>query len=103
MKNIPGCTIVILLIFCYLSNFAYARETEKSILYKCLYSQQNSERHKAFNAIAAVPRKYADNILAELQSYSSNPNKAPDALFYLAVLVKDKRFINPLITIISRP
>ena len=98
MKNL---FTIFTFVCCFISTTAYAGEDGNKALSQFLYSGSMKDRHNAFNIIVANQNKYKDAVLVELKRHSTKPYKIPDALIYLAALLKDQRYIQPLSKLIN--
>jgi len=79
----------------------FAAENEKKVLNRFLYSESLNDRQKAFDIIVSSENKYRNIVLRELKKHSTKPAGTPDALIYLAAVIKDQRYIQPLTSLIN--
>ncbi len=94
-------SILLIIFLSLLTSVAFGGDNEKATLNRFLYSKNTDERQQAFNIITSNRDKYRTAVLAELQSSTRNPNNTPDALLYLAALIKDQQYIRPLVKLIN--
>ena len=95
-----------LLIFSFLCLFPFSAgwaedKPGQSVLHDFLYSKNMEVRRMSYRTIIDNADVYRDLVLSELEKYSRNPKNTPDALIYIAAYLKDKRYIGPLVKLVS--
>jgi hypothetical protein len=93
--------ILLIIFFTVTSSIAFGSDDERATLNRFLFSKNADERQQAFNVITSNKDKYRNDILAELQVNTKKPNKTPDALLYIAAIIKDERYIDSLSKLIN--
>jgi len=77
-----------------------AEAKEEKILNDFLFSKEIKEQEKAYWYILRNREKFSDKIFQELVKYQ-NRTDIPDKLIYLATILREERFIKPLVSLIE--
>jgi hypothetical protein len=93
--------ILFIVVFCLAASMIYAVDKEKTVFNQFLYPKNLIEMQKAFNLIVTNEQNYKELVIGELEKCVTRPNKTPDALIYLAALLRDQRYVQPLAKLIK--
>ena len=92
-------------VICLAAQIAVCQETPDQILQTFLYGKSTKQVEKAYWHIYQNQKSYADLVYDELARYQDKKKKVniPDRLIYLAAIIRDERYVKPLVKLISNP
>jgi hypothetical protein len=99
-KIIILASLFMLILVC--ATCSVAEIKREKVLYNFLYSKDINKEEQSYWYILRNKETYSDEIFQELMKYQ-NRTDVPDKLIYLAAILKDERFIKPLVRLLEKP
>ncbi len=99
MKKRIYLVLVVGFFYCFCS----IELNDKEIFNEFLYPSDIGKVENAYFTIIDQENDFKDIILNELERYIENPDSTPDALIYLAAIIRDERYVPILVNFIENP